>query len=137
MAKQGGSNLVHDVGYMESGLTTSFEMILLTDEMVALTDHLMKGIEVNEATLMVEEIDNVGPGGQFVDTDETLNRFRDYWMPDLLSRKTRPDWLAEGGTSLGERLKAKVKEIIKEHRPIPLPDDQKSKVREILAAAGS
>lgn len=137
MAKLSGSNLIHDVGYMESGLATSFEMILLTDELVALSDHMMKGIKVSEDTLMVEEITNVGPGGQFIDTDETLNRFRDFWMPSLLSRKTRAEWLDEGGTSLGERLKARVNEIIKEHRSAPLSNDKKKKIHEILAKAGS
>jgi trimethylamine--corrinoid protein Co-methyltransferase len=122
---------------MESGLATSFEMILLTDELVALSDHMMKGIKVSEDTLMVEEITNVGPGGQFIDTDETLNRFRDFWMPSLLSRKTRAEWLNEGGTSLGERLKTRVNEIIKEHRSAPLSDDKKKKIHEILAKAGS
>ena len=41
MARLSGANLVHDVGYMESGLTTSFEMMVLTDELVAMTDRLM------------------------------------------------------------------------------------------------
>jgi trimethylamine--corrinoid protein Co-methyltransferase len=40
MARLSGANLIHDVGYMESGLTTSFEMIVLTDELIALTDIL-------------------------------------------------------------------------------------------------
>ena len=57
MAKLSGANLVHDVGYIESGLTTSFELIVLTDELVAMTDNLMKGIEVSDETLMLDEID--------------------------------------------------------------------------------
>jgi trimethylamine--corrinoid protein Co-methyltransferase len=54
MAKLSGANLIHDVGYVESGLTISFEMIVLTDELIAMTNNLMKGIDVNENTLMVE-----------------------------------------------------------------------------------
>ena len=60
MAKLTGANLIHDVGYMESGLTGSYEMIVLTDELVAMTNHLMKGIDVNDETLLVEELDRVG-----------------------------------------------------------------------------
>ncbi|MCZ7552915.1 MAG: trimethylamine methyltransferase family protein [Anaerolineales bacterium] len=93
MAKLSGANLIHDVGYMESGLTTSFEMIVLTDELVAMTDNLIKGIEVNETTLLVDEIDRVGPGGSFLDSPVTLERFRDYWFPGLLDRRVRHQWL--------------------------------------------
>jgi trimethylamine--corrinoid protein Co-methyltransferase len=135
MAKLSGGNLIHDVGYMESGLTTSFEMIVLNDELVAMTDHLMKGIEVSDDTLMVEELDRVGPGGHFMDTKETLKRFRDFWFPGLLDRRTRLPWLEAGGTTLGQRLTARVLEVIKEHQPRPLDPDKKQKVQEILAQA--
>ena len=133
MAKQSGSNLVHDVGYLESGLSTSFEMIVLTDELVAMTNHVMKGIRVSDDSLMVEEIAKVGPGGQFINTEETLKRFREFWFPNLLDRRTRPDWLEAGATTLGHRLNMRVKELIKEYRTSPLDADKKKKVQEILA----
>jgi trimethylamine--corrinoid protein Co-methyltransferase len=135
MAKLSGGNLIHDVGYMESGLTCSFEMIVLTDELIAMTDNIMKGIEVSDDTLMLDEIDLVGPGGHFLDTDQTLSRFRDFWYPGLLDRKRRVQWLEAGAETLGQRLNARVKEIIKEHQPKPLEPDNKQQVREILAQA--
>jgi trimethylamine--corrinoid protein Co-methyltransferase len=135
MAKFSGANLIHDVGYIESGLTASFEMIVLTDELVSLTDNLMKGVEINDETLMLDEIHDAGPGGHFLDTKQTLERFRDFWYPSLLDRSRREQWLAEGATTLGQRLNARVNEIIKEHRPRPLDSDQKRKVQKILAQA--
>jgi trimethylamine--corrinoid protein Co-methyltransferase len=136
VAKLSGANLVHDVGYMESGLTCSFEMIVLTDELVALVDHFMGGIEVSHDTLMLDELHRVGPGGHFLDTDQTLKRFRDFWYPGLLDRGIRPQWLAAGATTLGQRLSARVKEIIQEHQPRPLDAGKKRTVQEILAQAG-
>ena len=135
MAKLSGANLIHDVGYMESGLTTSFEMIVLTDELVAMTDNLIKGIEVSDDTLLLDELDQVGPGGHFLDTKETLERFRDFWYPSLLDRKRRPQWLKDGATTLGQRLTARVLEIIKEHQTKPLDQEKKQKVQAILAQA--
>jgi trimethylamine--corrinoid protein Co-methyltransferase len=120
---------------MESGLTTSFEMIVLTDELIAMTDHIMKGIEVNEDTLMLDEVDMVGPGGHFLDTDQTLKRFHDFWLPGLLDRKRRLQWLDTGAITLGQRLNARVKEITKEYQTKPLESDKKQKVQEILAQA--
>jgi trimethylamine--corrinoid protein Co-methyltransferase len=136
MAKLTGANLIHDVGYVESGLTGSYEMIVLTDELVAMADQLIKGIEVDDDTMMLDEIDRVGPGGHFMDTEQTLRRFRDFWYPGLLDRKRRPDWLAAGATTLGQRLNARVREIVEEHEPRPLAPNKKQKVQEILAQAG-
>lgn len=134
MAKFSGSNLIHDVGYMESGLTISYEMIVLTDELVAMTDHLTKGIEVTPETLLVDEIHRVGPGGHYLTTELTLNHFRDYWFPGLLDRKRRQSWLAKGGTTLGQRLNQKVKDILADHQPKPLALESRRKLQEILVS---
>ncbi|MGD2143560.1 MAG: trimethylamine methyltransferase family protein [Anaerolineae bacterium] len=135
MAKLSGANLVHDVGYVESGLTTSYEMIVLTDELVAMTDSLIKGIEVSDDTLMLDELHQVGPGGHFLNTDATMSRFREFWYPDLTSRQIRETWLERGGTTMGERLNEKVRRLIKEHRPEPLAVEKKQRLQEILAQA--
>ncbi len=135
MAKLSGVNLIHDVGYMESGLTCSFEMIALTDELIAMTDNIMKGIEVSDDTLMLDEIDKVGPGGQFLDTKQTLSRFRDFWYPGLLDRSIRSTWLGRGAMTLGTRLNTMVKDILKEYQPKPLEPDKIKKLHEVLAQA--
>ncbi len=111
-------------------------MIVLTDELVALGDNLTKGIEVSQETLMVEEIDRVGPGGHYLNTDQTLKRFRDFWYPSLFDRGRREEWLKAGETTLGQRLQARVREILKEHRAAPLDSERKRGIQEILSAAG-
>ena len=135
MAKLSGGNLIHDVGYMESGLTCSFELIVLTDELIAMTDGLMKGIEVSPDTLMLDEIDRVGPGGHYLSTDQTLARFRDFWYPNLLDRSIRSTWLKKGAMTLGDRLNSRVKEILKEHQPEPLDENIKREINQIQSKA--
>jgi trimethylamine--corrinoid protein Co-methyltransferase len=135
MAQFSGGNLIHDVGYMESGLTCSYEMIALTDELVAMTQNLVKGIEVSEKTMLVDEIHRVGPGGQYLDADSTLKHFREFWNPSLLDRKTRPVWLNKGAKTLNQRLNEKVLKILAEHRPKPLAEEKSRMLREILASA--
>lgn len=137
MAKLTGANLIHDVGYVESGLTTSFEMIVLTDELIALADNLVKGIEVSDETLMLDELHEVGPGGHFLNTDTTMARFQDFWYPELISREIRETWLEWGGTTLGERLNEKVRTIIKKHQPEPLALEKKEKVQKVLEQTGA
>ena len=135
MSKFSGGNLIHDVGYMESGLTCSFEMIVLTDELISMTDHLMKGIQVDDEFLLLDEIHQVGPGGHFLDTDTTLSHFRDFWYPSLLDRNRRQTWLGSGGTTLGQRLNQRVREILMEHQTTPLEPGVKVQIGEILGQA--
>jgi len=135
MAKLTGANLIHDVGYLESGLTGSFEMIVLTDELIGLADHLMKGIEVNEDTLMLDELHEIGPGGHFLNTPNTHARFKDFWYPELLSREIRDTWVANGSESLGDKLNQKVKTLLKDHQTEPLTNEVKKEITQILKKA--
>ncbi len=116
-------------------LAASYEMIVLTDELIALSDHLMKGIEINTDTLLLDEIHKAGPGGEFLTSQETLKRFRQYWFPGLLDRQTREEWLEDGGTTLDQRLNQRVKAIIDDHQVTPLDPSAKAKLDEILAVA--
>jgi trimethylamine--corrinoid protein Co-methyltransferase len=84
---------------------------------------------------MLDELDAVGPGGHFLDTEATMDRFQDFWYPDLMSREIRETWLERGGTSLGERLREKVQSTIREHRPESLDPERKERVLAILREA--
>lgn len=135
MSKLSGVNLVHDVGYMENGLTTSFDMIVLTDELIGLSNHLSKGIEVSDTTLLVDEINRIGSDGSYLDADSTLHRYRDFWYPSMMDRRIRWQWLDDGGTTLADRLKDKTSRIINEHDPTPLPAGIKNKIQDIVSEA--
>jgi trimethylamine--corrinoid protein Co-methyltransferase len=136
MARLSGANLVHDVGYLESGLAGCYEMIVLTDELIAMTDPLVKGIEVSDDTLMLDELHRAGPGGHFLETEATHGRFRDFWYPGLLDRSRRERWLARGSRTLGERLEARVQEILDDHRPEPLEAAKRQALQAVLSKGG-
>jgi trimethylamine--corrinoid protein Co-methyltransferase len=135
MAKLTGANLIHDVGYMESGLTTSYEMIVLTDEIISMTENIIGGIEVSEETMLLDELDEVGPGGHFLNTAATMERYRYFWYPTLFSREIRETWEERGATTLGQRLTEKVKTVLDEHQPEPLDADKKEALADIVAQA--
>jgi len=130
-----GNNLVHDVGYMESGLTACWELIVMADEIIDEIRHFLKGIEVNKETLAVEAIDKVGPGGNFLIEEHTLKHFKETWYPKLINRDTYENWVRDGSKPLGEVLNEKVKWILENHKPEPLPEEIKGKIKEILKKA--
>lgn len=132
VALLGGNNLVHDVGYLEAGLTTSPEMIVFTSEMISMTRRFMSGISFSEEHLALEIIDQIGPGGDFLSTDHTYEHFRNFWQPGLFSRQRVEEWETAGSPRLGDRLREKTVQIIQDHQPQPLPDPVKREIQRIL-----
>ncbi len=120
---------------MESGLTASWESIVMADEIIDEIKHFLKGIEVNKETLAVEVIDKVGPGGNFLAEKHTLKHFKETWYPKLINRDTYENWVQNGSKPLGKVLNEKVKWILENHKPEPLSEEVKGKIKEILERA--
>lgn len=130
-----GTHLVHDVGYLESGMTNSFEQIVICDELINYVKRFMQGLVVNEETLALDVIDQVGPHGDFLGTEHTARHYKEDWYPRLLDRNDFDTWKAAGGKTLRERARERVEEILSSHRPEPLPKDVQSKIDAILEEA--
>jgi trimethylamine--corrinoid protein Co-methyltransferase len=130
-----GNNLVHDVGYLESGLTSSFEMILLSDTAIEMARHMLKPIQIDEESLALDLIHEVGPGGSFIEKKHTLKHFREVWYSDMVDRWNYEKWTEAGSLTMGDRLNQKVKQILQEHTPEPLPDDKVRAIKEIVGRA--
>ena len=131
----GGGNLIHDLGYLESGLCGSLAQLVICDEIVGWLEHFMAPVEISDETLALDLIDEIGPDGQFLDTEHTLARFREKWYPGVFERGNYAQWQAAGGKSLGERAAERVEEILAEHQPEPLPDDVAQAIRAIVRRA--
>jgi trimethylamine--corrinoid protein Co-methyltransferase len=131
----GGGNLIHDLGYLESGLSGSLAQLVICDEIVGWLEHFMAPIEVNDETLALDLIDEIGPDGQFLDSEHTLAHFREQWYPGAFERGNYSQWQASGGKSLGERAAERVDRILAEHKPEPLPADVAGAVHAIVERA--
>ncbi|MFQ5857556.1 MAG: trimethylamine methyltransferase family protein [Anaerolineae bacterium] len=127
-----GANLVHDVGYLEAGLTTSPEMIVFTAELIDMHRRFMQGVSVDDESLALDVIHEVGPGGDFMGSEHTLKHFRSYWYPTLFERRRVDQWEAAGGPRLSDRLRDKTIGIMDEHEPEPLPDSVREEIGYLL-----
>ncbi len=118
-----GAHLIHDVGYLEGGMTNSLEMVVMADEMIRWVKEFMRGEVVNEETLALDWIDKVGHKGDFLALKHTRNHYHEDWYPSLFNRTTYASWAEQGKKSLRERAREKIDQILTEHQPEPLPDD--------------
>jgi trimethylamine--corrinoid protein Co-methyltransferase len=132
VALLGGNNLVHDVGYLEAGLTTSPEMMVLTAELIAMMRRFVGGMALDAEALALEVIHEVGPGGDFLTQEHTLRHFREMWQPVLFDRRRAEEWVAAGSKRLGDRLRDRTVALMREHEPPPLPGAVQDEIAYIL-----
>ncbi|MHB0980674.1 MAG: trimethylamine methyltransferase family protein [Thermoleophilia bacterium] len=135
LAMQAGSNLSHDVGYLDFGLTGSLEEIVVVDEFIAMNRRLLNGIQVDRHTLGVDAIAEVGPGGHFMTSDHTYRYMRHVqWRPTILNRYGREKWEAEGSLDLAAKAGNKAREILATHEVPALPAGVAAKADDLIGA---
>jgi len=127
-----GGNLVHDVGYINNGLTTSFEQLVVSHDVIGLVRRITQGVEVNEETMALDLIDEIGPGGEYLTSEHTLRHFKENWYPDLISRVPYERWEKEDKRDLGTRAREGAKHILENHTPQPLEKKLKAELRKIV-----
>jgi len=132
-----GANFAHDVGFMESGMTSSLPAIVLNNEIIDMVKVIKKGIDTSDDALAVDVIDEIGPQGHYLNHSHTMERFKDVWYPDLLDRQNYDKWKASGEKTLAERVKEKTKDIVNNYKPQPLADEVEEEIKEIVKNASA
>jgi trimethylamine--corrinoid protein Co-methyltransferase len=118
-----GANLIHDVGYLASGMTSSLSHLVVCDEIIGWIKRFTQEVEVSDETLALDIIDEIGAEGQYLADPHTTKHYRNDWYPKLFDRQNIDGWRAAGESTLGERAVQKAQKILAKHQPEPLPDD--------------
>jgi trimethylamine---corrinoid protein Co-methyltransferase len=126
------TNLNHDVGYLESGLTHSPELMVITNEIISMNRAFVNGIRLDDETMAVDVIDKVGSGGNFTTNAHTMKFWRDLWVPKLFDRQHLDRWEAQGSKDLNARAREKTIAIMDSHKVAPLSDAVETEIQAIL-----
>lgn len=136
MSALSGVTLMHDAGYLAGGSVGSMEMVVICDEIYGMISRIVRGLEVNDETLAVDVISSVGPGGHFLSHKHTLKFVeRELYLSKLFDRTSETTWTKAGKKDIREVAREKVKKMLKEHRPEPLPSEIKLRLAEIVKEA--
>ena len=113
----GGANLVnHAAGWLEGGLTASFEKLILDAEMLQMMAEYLRPIEVNDDELALDAIAEVGPGGHHFGTSHTLARYESaFYSPILSNRQNFEAWQEAGSIDTATRANAIWKQLLQEY----------------------
>ncbi|MGI9221017.1 MAG: trimethylamine methyltransferase family protein [Woeseiaceae bacterium] len=118
----GHANLVnHAAGWLEGGLTASFEKLVIDAEMLQMMAEYLRPIEVNDDELAVDAIAEVGPGGHHFGTSHTLQRYESaFYTPLLSNRQNFEAWKEAGSIDIAARANTMWKQLLQEYEQPPL-----------------
>lgn len=131
-----GASLVHDVGFLDCADIGSLAYLVLVDEIIGMAARVMRGVQVNVETIMLDLIERVGPGGTFINQVESASLCRaEAWVPSVLDRNPYSIWEKKGSKSTEALSQEKLQKILGAHQVLPLPDGAAEKFETILAQA--
>ena len=118
----GHANLVnHAGGWLEGGLTASFEKLIIDAEMLQMITEYLQPIAVNDDELALDAIAEVGPGGHHFGTSHTLERYEAaFYAPMLANRQNFEAWQESGSLDIAQRANALWKQMLAEYEQPPL-----------------
>jgi trimethylamine--corrinoid protein Co-methyltransferase len=131
-----GSNFIHHAaGMLEDMSTIAYEQFVIDNDILGMAMRAVRGIEVNEDTLALDVIDQVGPGGHFLLEDHTLEFMRSelFFPSNVIDRQGRDDWALDGSKNAWDRSKEITRKILAEHRPQPIDPVTDAWIRERFA----
>lgn len=115
-----GADLIHNVSAGYHGKEKWPELMVLVDELIDMVKVLMGGIEINDETLPLNLIEEVGPGSDYLSEGHTLKHFPKFWVPRIFDRSFIRN---EGTKDCEQLLNEKTIEILETHEPKPLSED--------------
>ena len=130
-----GANLIYGLGMIEMGMTIDYGQMVMDNEFARMIKYLVQGIPVNDETLAVDVIKEIGVGKDFLSHASTYKHMRTQSQPKLIDRRMREDWQAAGGTDIYHRALEEARYILENHKPDPLPDTVLSAIRSIVEEA--
>ncbi len=130
-----GASLIHDVGYIDHGTNASLESLVLNEEMMGMVRQFGKGINTDDEHLALDLIEERGPGGEYVTTDHTFDHWKEWYMPTLQDRTDYETWVSEGEKSMGDRVKERTDQLLKEHEVPPIEEKMQQELNKIIKDA--
>lgn len=130
----GGANIIiHTAGWLESGLSASFEKFILDVDMAQMYAEMFRPVAASEADIALEAIRSVPPGGHFFAAEHTMERFSSaFYEPLTFSRRNYEQWSEEGSPTAAERASAIWKRIVADFEPPPVDDAVREELDEFV-----
>jgi trimethylamine--corrinoid protein Co-methyltransferase len=132
-----GADMTSGPGLLENWTVLSFEQLIIDHEMFTMMADILQGFKVDDDTVPMDVIMEVGHEGHYMGKKHTLDHFRQMWQPMVTDGQTYKTWKDMGAKNAVDHAKDKAKEILKTHQPEPLAADLRKDLVQIIAEAES
>jgi trimethylamine--corrinoid protein Co-methyltransferase len=132
MAVSTGADMLLGAGLLHGSRILSYEMLVMDAEIWSIVRAMSRGIVVNDETLALDAIRDVGPGGNFLAHKHTKRHMRELWLPTLMDRRPYSIW-EEKRDGAFEWAREKAQSILRDHRPEALDEKLAAELRRIIA----
>jgi trimethylamine--corrinoid protein Co-methyltransferase len=124
-------------GTLDGSFVSSLEQMYLNVEIFRLARHAHRGIDTSGEKWLVDQIERVGPGGDFLGERTTVESIRngEWYLPGVGTRTSYDDWCAGGRKDVLADISEKVAEILEAYEPLPLGDDVERELEKISKRA--
>jgi len=131
----GGANLIwHGAGWLEGGLASSYEKLIIDADLLSQMVEIMQPIEVSDESLALEAIDEVGIAGHFFGTAHTLARYESAFFSPLASDwRNFEDWEDAGSPNAAQHANRIWKQLLEQYEPPPMDVGRREELDEYLA----
>ena len=131
----GHINLFH--GGSSTELLYSSELAVMEDDVAGWIGHVIEGAMINEETLAIDLINEVGPiPGHYLGTEHTRQWWdKEHYFPKVADLESYASWVKTGKKDMLDHAKDKVQEILATHKPLPLTDEQEQGLEDVLEEA--
>ncbi len=131
-----GAMLVHDIDFLDCADIGSLSYLVLVDEIIGMAVRVMRGVEVNSETILLDLITKVGPGGTFINQAKSASFSRnEAWIPSVLDRSPYNIWSGKGNPTTEDLIVAKVNKLLDAHQPAPMLEEARVRIEAILVDA--
>ena len=123
-------------GTLGGGTTFSLQQLVMDTEIYSWNAMIARGVPVDDETIALDAIEDVGICGNFLSQRHTRRHMRDVWRARLLDRSMWDAWVGSGREGAYEKATALARQLLAEHEVVPLPGQVRGAVERIVAGTG-
>lgn len=126
-----GANFIHEAaGQLDGGMTISYAQYVIDNDINGYVLRAVRGIETDDKVLSLEGILNVGPGGNFIDQELTVEKLRsEFYYPKAVNRMSYDGWEKAGKKDTWTLAEETAKAILGKHRPTSIPEEMRKSIK--------
>ncbi|MEM9433853.1 MAG: trimethylamine methyltransferase family protein [Pseudomonadota bacterium] len=114
----GATVVIHAAGWLEGGLTVSYEKLITDIEVLQMVAELCADVQEEDGDLALEALAEVSPGGHFFGTQHTMDRYKtEFYEPLIANFDNFGTWTERGSRDATERATHMWQEILRDFQP--------------------